>query len=141
MQLAVAIQAFDDFDHVFGRNLERVERFDQRLELRRRIAARVERHEMAGGGRCSAALPFARPPVSITMFLCVITTAPISMSPLITTLPARSLITTRATACGSSIGRLSTCDTNDTGRSRYCEGMMHFDVLLIQGPGHFAVRV
>ena len=57
------------------------------------------------------------------MFLCVMATEPISTSPLMTMLPARSLITTRAPVCGSMIGSASTWETNDTGSSRYCAGM------------------
>ena len=50
-------------------------------------------------------------------------TEPISTSPLITIVPVRSLMTTRATVRGSMIGSDSTWETNETGSSRYWAGM------------------
>ncbi len=60
----------------------------------------------------------------MTMFLWVTATEPISTSPLIMTLPARSLTTTRAPVRGSISGKANTWETNDTGSSLYCGGMM-----------------
>ena len=84
VQFAVAVDALDDLNHVLRRHLERIQLVDQLLQFRLIGLVDVDRGE---AGLLDA---------SITMFLCDTTTSPISTSPLITMLPARGLITTRA---------------------------------------------